>query len=460
MASKYLKFLALSAAALFVEGASFPSKIYGVNLGSWLLIEPWMLPAEWMSMGGQICNDCSTCISSEFAFAKAYPNTVDQLFNQHWNTWFNQADVDQFVAAGLNTVRIPLGYWIVEPLVDRSTEYYARGGFAQLRRGLAQLKNAGIVAILDHHALPGVQDPGQEFTGLCTSNVQFYTDYNYHRALIWAAVMTTFSHIVPDFSNVVAIQAVNEPIMDATQTPGYGTYQQHFVQVVRGVEFALGLIVPGLHNSPPPSSSNVTEAITYAINQQIYDAEVRSVLQDSITVINEMASRFALTNYLSSISGASKELLTANFMDINWQYNNPSNPAAAAIGPQIYDNHLYYSFGGVASPNPRAYLTSICNLSRVATDASLGNSPLFFGEWALTTQFRATDKFLRDWADAQKLAYEKGAGWIFWNFKVEKSAAAGDIARQWSYFEGLARGYFTKDPSAFNDPNVCQPYSN
>lgn len=30
-------------------------------------------------------------------------------------------------------------------------------------------------------------------------------------------------------------------------------------------------------------------------------------------------------------------------MDINWQNNNPYNPAEAAIGPQIYDNHLYYS---------------------------------------------------------------------------------------------------------------------
>lgn len=30
-------------------------------------------------------------------------------------------------------------------------------------------------------------------------------------------------------------------------------------------------------------------------------------------------------------------------MDINWQYNSPPNPAEAAIGPQAYDNHLYYS---------------------------------------------------------------------------------------------------------------------
>ena len=34
-----------------------------------------------------------------------------------------------------------------------------------------------------------------------------------------------------------------------------------------------------------------------------------------------------------------------SFMDVNWQYNNPANPADAAIGPAGYDNHLYYSFG-------------------------------------------------------------------------------------------------------------------
>ena len=37
--------------------------------------------------------------------------------------------------------------------------------------------------------------------------------------------------------------------------------------------------------------------------------------------------------------------LASSFMDVNWQYNDPPNPAYAAIGPQGYDNHLYYSFG-------------------------------------------------------------------------------------------------------------------
>lgn len=38
--------------------------------------------------------------------------------------------------------------------------------FAYLQhRGLGQLKAAGIAAILDHHALPGVATPSQSFAG-------------------------------------------------------------------------------------------------------------------------------------------------------------------------------------------------------------------------------------------------------------------------------------------------------
>lgn len=48
------------------------------------------------------------------------------------------------------------------------------------------------------------------------------TSWNYDRALAWTAVMTTLAHLDPDFASVVSIQAANEPIMDANQTPGYG----------------------------------------------------------------------------------------------------------------------------------------------------------------------------------------------------------------------------------------------
>lgn len=446
-------------------GAGLPGTIYGVNLGSWLVLESWMLPQEWLDMGGEQCQDCSTCIASEFAFAQAKPDIVDQVFNQHWETWFNQTDVDQIQAAGLNAVRIPLGYWIIEPLVDRTTEFYPRGGILQLQRGLQQLAAAGIAVILDHHALPGVASPNQMFAGRCTTDVEFYTPHNYHRALIWTAIMTALSHIDPAFSSVAAIEAINEPIMDVTQTPGYGDFQKNFVQVVRAVELLLGIHVPG-YAAPASfaSASSVTAGFQTSATTfgNRFNPEVVQVLKDATLIFAEVVKQLG-TNTVYSQADLRGRLqrrnsLVTTFMDVNWQYNNPANPAAAKIGPQIYDNHLYYVFGGVAAANEEAYLTSICNLGRIAADAALQNSPLLFGEWGLPTEFSATDEFLQKWADAQKIAYGKGAGWLYWNFKIEISALTGDLAREWSYMEGIKRGYLTQDPTAFNDPLVCDPY--
>ena len=39
--------------------------------------------------------------------------------------------------------------------------------------------------------------------------------------------MTTLSHLDPNFGSVFSIEAVNEPIMNATQTPNYGTCVYH-----------------------------------------------------------------------------------------------------------------------------------------------------------------------------------------------------------------------------------------
>ena len=38
--------------------------------------------------------------------------------------------------------------------------------------------------------------------------------------------MTFMSHLHPQFNSVFSIEAVNEPIMNATQTPGYGDCEQ------------------------------------------------------------------------------------------------------------------------------------------------------------------------------------------------------------------------------------------
>ncbi|KEP51496.1 glycoside hydrolase family 5 protein [Rhizoctonia solani 123E] len=526
----------LGAAAVSAAKNGLPvDKVYGVNLGSWLLVEPWMLPKEWVKMGGEICDDCSTCVASEFDLVrKLGQNDADKVFDAHWKTWFTEKDVDDIVAAGLNSVRIPLGYWIVESLVDRSTEYYPRGGMKYLKRGLGWLKNKGIHVMLDHHALPGVSSANQMFAGRCTSDVQFYTEKNYKRALIWAGVMTAMTHIDPDFASVFAIEAINEPTMDANQTPGYGDYQKRFVKVVRMVEYALGIKCPDadytkLFSNPSYTGSldlgfiKVSTFTEDTVVHEVFQAVASSVkticadlgLKLSLNLRRSLDLSFTVSSnditqikqghgagrgpmgingpvhikrsepveYLdtrvphgSSLErhNAHKRLhhergisatlskdvcrtcLMTSFQNKDWQYNNPPNPADAAIGPQLYDAHLYFSFGGVADANAESYMQVICNTDRVTKAREANNSPLVFGEWSLATNFNASNEFLHDWADAQRYIYAGQAdGWFFWSFKIEEGSPN---LPNWSFFASREAGFFTNDPSKLTNPDICKPW--
>lgn len=162
------------------------------------------------------------------------------------------------------------------------------------------------------------------------------TQHNYHRALIWSAVMTVLSHLDSNFGSVTAIEAVNEPIMDASQTPGYGncefcgqffrtppdlygTVQKNFVQVVRGVELALGISVPGFEtqfNSLPVSVS-LTAALAAIGTRNIFNAEVASVLTDAAPIILKIANQFSLSSILNfSRKPVTASLLSTKCVDI------------------------------------------------------------------------------------------------------------------------------------------------
>jgi hypothetical protein len=114
--------------------------------------------------------------------------------------------------------------------------------------------------------------------------------------------MTSLTHLDPSFATVFAIEAVNEPSAHVSETPGYGdcttvsftTYEQvliilvslvqkNFVQVVRAVELALGIAVPGISKSIV--ASDFTSALQKVAVSDIFNAEVRSVLKDTLPIL-------------------------------------------------------------------------------------------------------------------------------------------------------------------------------
>ncbi|KAL3456954.1 glycoside hydrolase superfamily [Aspergillus heterothallicus] len=202
-------------------------KIRGVNLGSHFIFEPWISNSVWTSLGcgGQ---------NSEFNCVMALgQDAADEAFAGHWGSWITQDDISQMREYGLNTIRIPVGYWMKEDLVSSDSEFFPRGGFQYLENVCEWASDAGMYIIMDLHGAPGAQEPEQPFTG---------QDYQYDRALDFLEWMTTTIHQNNKFRNVGMLELVNEPVQNAGQVASMRTsyYPEAFTRI-RNTETSLGV---------------------------------------------------------------------------------------------------------------------------------------------------------------------------------------------------------------------------
>ncbi|CAD0101351.1 unnamed protein product [Aureobasidium mustum] len=116
--------------------------IRGVNLGGWFVLEPWM---NWELVGDTGAVDQWTFDQTDGAEAK---------LQSHWESWFTESDMAQIAAWGLNTVRIPIGYWAF----NNTGSPYISGADAYLEQALGWARQYNIQALITMHGLPGSQN--------------------------------------------------------------------------------------------------------------------------------------------------------------------------------------------------------------------------------------------------------------------------------------------------------------
>jgi glucan 1,3-beta-glucosidase len=114
-------------------------KVRGVNLGGWLLLEPWITPS--MFEGIDAVDECTLTqvLGKDAAYEK---------LSQHWNTFITQDDFNQIAAAGMNHVRIPIGYWSVIPI---DGEPFVQGAYEKYAEALDWAAGAGLKVMIDLH---------------------------------------------------------------------------------------------------------------------------------------------------------------------------------------------------------------------------------------------------------------------------------------------------------------------
>ncbi|OBZ75887.1 putative glucan 1,3-beta-glucosidase D [Grifola frondosa] len=87
--------------------------IRGVNLGGWLVTEPFIVPALYEKYVNTSTPAVDEWTLSEAMAADTASGGLQQL-EDHYNTFITEKDFAAIAAAGLNFVRIPIPYWAIE----------------------------------------------------------------------------------------------------------------------------------------------------------------------------------------------------------------------------------------------------------------------------------------------------------------------------------------------------------
>ncbi|KAJ9115610.1 hypothetical protein QFC20_000935 [Naganishia adeliensis] len=122
--------------------------VRGVNLGGWLLLEPFITPWLFENLDGSIVD--------EYTFAQNQDRgAAANALRNHWDTWITEDDFRQIRDAGLNHVRLPIGFWAFDV---SGGEPYIQGAKDYLYRAINWARQYGIKVIIDVHGAPGSQN--------------------------------------------------------------------------------------------------------------------------------------------------------------------------------------------------------------------------------------------------------------------------------------------------------------
>ena len=118
-------------------------KVRGVNLGGWLVLEPWITPSLF-ELWAKNQN-----VKDEYTYTQTLgKKEALKRLDKHWRTWITQADFQAIRKAGLNHVRIPIGYWAVTPI---SGDPYVQGQLAYMDNAIKWARNSALKVMIDLH---------------------------------------------------------------------------------------------------------------------------------------------------------------------------------------------------------------------------------------------------------------------------------------------------------------------
>ncbi|CAM9723368.1 unnamed protein product, partial [Ectocarpus fasciculatus] len=195
--------------------------IRAVNIGGLFVLERWIVPTftSWGDESGirdqhsfsEKCGELGTC----------------EVLKDHWKNWYTPQDFKDMKEVGLNSIRLPVGWWYFAAKTAMSAAPYIvpdedlYDAHHPITDVVRWAKDAGLYVILDLHGAPGSQN-GLDNSGLASPDPNeivwgetwMYSPENYGDTVrILAAMAEYINHIEDSFGldNIMALELLNEP---------------------------------------------------------------------------------------------------------------------------------------------------------------------------------------------------------------------------------------------------------
>nr|WP_324256926.1 carbohydrate-binding protein [Cellvibrio fontiphilus] len=230
----------------------------GTNLGNWLIQEFWMMGGIISHSGGAVNDQCTL----ESVMAQRFGNVEkERLMKVFRSNYITVRDFDMMKAMGMNVVRIPFLYSLIE---DEYNPYNLRSDAWQyLDWAINEAEKRGMYTILDLHGTVGGQAANGEQHDGCVGPAQLWTNAGYWDRTKWLWDMIAQKY--RGRSAVVAYDLLNEPWGTDATTLANRSYE--LFNVVRAKDPDTIILLPG-HNSGidaygNPNSRGLTNVSTW-----------------------------------------------------------------------------------------------------------------------------------------------------------------------------------------------------
>lgn len=134
-----------------VANEPWDTKIFGVNLGGWLVLEPWITPSLFYQFLGQQPDKVAM---DSLSFCRVLgPEEGNIQLRRHWKTWLTEDHFFQLAQVGINSVRLPVGDWMYETYEPFTGCY--DGALDYVDKAIVWANKYNMTVLIDMHAWKG-----------------------------------------------------------------------------------------------------------------------------------------------------------------------------------------------------------------------------------------------------------------------------------------------------------------